>query len=175
MSDELEAIDGASLAERALQVQRVAQARFHQGLDWVTFFREMLGVNGVARTVFPTKALMAFFETTKEYVEIQEMVAQLRVRANIVRPEEPTRVITIRLPVSLHELLTDEANLRRTSVNKLCISKLLQVVDEKFVPNAKPPAHGKSGANASEPAAMQPAKLTPGGARPDPAAGGLVE
>jgi predicted HicB family RNase H-like nuclease len=116
----------------------VARALFHQGPDWVTFFREMLGVNGVVRTMFPTQELMGLFELTEEYTEIQQMVAQLRTQANIVRPDEPTRVITIRLPVSLHESLTDEAHLHRTSVNKLCISKLLQMVDDKFVPNVKP-------------------------------------
>jgi predicted HicB family RNase H-like nuclease len=143
MSEKVEAIDGASLATKASEVQRVARALFHQGPDWVTFFREMLGVNGVVRTVFPTQELMAYFEATEEYIEIQQMVAQLRTRANIVRPEEPTRVITIRLPLSLHESLTDEAHVHRTSVNKLCISKLLQMVDDKFVPNVKPPVPGK--------------------------------
>ncbi|HWB13221.1 MAG TPA: hypothetical protein VG826_28605 [Pirellulales bacterium] len=144
MSYEVE-IDGVSLATKAGEVQSIARALFRQEPDWVTFFREVLGVNGVVRTVFPTQTLMALFETTDEYVEIQEMVAQLRVKASVVPPEEPTRVITIRLPLSLHESLTDEANLHRTSVNKLCISKLLQMVDDKFIPNAKRPARGKPG------------------------------
>jgi predicted HicB family RNase H-like nuclease len=138
LMSEVEAIDGARITATAMEVQRVARALFHQGPDWVTFFREMLGVNGVVRTMFPTQELMGLFELTEEYTEIQQMVAQLRTQANIVRPDEPTRVITIRLPVSLHESLTDEAHLHRTSVNKLCISKLLQMVDDKFVPNVKP-------------------------------------
>ena len=45
--------------------------------------------------------------------------------------KEPTRVITVRLPRSLHESLKDEANSRKTSMNQLCISKLLQVIEEE--------------------------------------------
>jgi hypothetical protein len=44
-------------------------------------------------------------------------------------------VITVRLPKSLHESLRAEAHDRHTSMNKLCISKLLQVVDGELVPS----------------------------------------
>ena len=37
---------------------------------------------------------------------------------------EPTRVITVRLPVSLHQGLKDQAHEARTSLNKLCVAKL---------------------------------------------------
>ena len=49
---------------------------------------------------------------------------------------EPTRVITVRIPQSLHEALRIEAFEHRTSMNKLCISKLLQFVDSDNVPTA---------------------------------------
>jgi hypothetical protein len=39
-------------------------------------------------------------------------------------PREPTRVITVRLPKSLHESLKIEAHARNTSLNQLCIAKL---------------------------------------------------
>ena len=48
--------------------------------------------------------------------------------------EEPTKVITVRMPKSLHEFLRTEAHERKTSMNKLCISKLLQFVDNKVIP-----------------------------------------
>jgi predicted HicB family RNase H-like nuclease len=51
-----------------------------------------------------------------------------------VNPDEPTRVITVRLPKCLHEALRAEAHEHRTSMNKLCISKLLQFIDEGMVP-----------------------------------------
>ena len=47
---------------------------------------------------------------------------------------EPTRVITVRLPKSMHDALKDEAYEHRTSMNKLCISKLLQFIDGQQVP-----------------------------------------
>ena len=50
-----------------------------------------------------------------------------------------TRVITVRLPESLHEALKAEAVDHKTSMNKLCISKLLQaLIDEEE--NARQPA-----------------------------------
>jgi hypothetical protein len=38
-------------------------------------------------------------------------------------------MITVRLPKSLHEALQAEAHVHRVSMNRLCITKLLQVVD----------------------------------------------
>lgn len=120
---------------REAKVYRVAFELFRQDPDWVTFFREVLGVDGVVRQVFPTSADLAKFEQSREYAEIQQMVAKLRERSSEPQDSrEPTRVITVRLPKSLHESLRAEAHDRKTSMNKLCISKLLQIVDEGLVP-----------------------------------------
>ena len=43
-------------------------------------------------------------------------------------------MITVRLPKSLHESLRTEAHEKRTSMNKLCISKLLQMIDTELIP-----------------------------------------
>ena len=102
---------------------------------WVTFFREILGVDGVVRRAFPTAPELLAFEQTREYQDIQQMVAKLREKP--VEPaddREPTRVITVRLPKSLHEYLRNEAHERKTSMNKFCISKLLQMVDGELIP-----------------------------------------
>ena len=121
---------------RESKVYRVASELFRQDPDWVTFFREVLGVEGVVRRVFPAPMDLAKFEQTREYAEIQQMVAKLRERASEpADAREPTRVITVRLPKSLHESLRTEAHERKTSMNKLCISKLLQIVDEGLIPN----------------------------------------
>lgn len=110
--------------QKVLQVAR----QLHQGKpDWVTFFRETLGVNGAARSVFPTQDEYVKFEQSNEFSEIQKLVANLRTR-RVGGKNEPTRVITVRLPESLHEALKAEANDHNTSMNKLCISKLLQVL-----------------------------------------------
>jgi predicted HicB family RNase H-like nuclease len=114
------------------EVYRKADELYRQGPDWVMFFRQILGVNGVMRTVFPDAGQLAAFEQTTEYMAIQQMVAKLREKSN--GQSEATRVITVRLPQSLHESLRAEAYERQTSMNKLCISKLLQMVDDELVP-----------------------------------------
>lgn len=43
---------------------------------------------------------------------------------------EATAVITVRLPVSVHAALKSEAHRHETSLNKLCISKLLQPLQQ---------------------------------------------
>ena len=75
------------------------------------------------------------FETTSEYVEIQHILAEMRGRPqkrNLVNREK-TKMITVRLPESLHAALMQEANDLNTSMNKLCISKLLQIIDKDLV------------------------------------------
>ncbi len=47
---------------------------------------------------------------------------------------EPERMITIRLPKSLHEALANESEEVKLSINKLCITKLVQSVESRFVP-----------------------------------------
>ena len=116
----------------------VALAFFNTSPDWVTFFREVLGMDGVVRKAFSEPKALAEFELTEEYAEIQQMLAKLREQANIFPPKEPTRVITIRIPQSLHDALTSEAYEFQTSVNKLCISKLMQIIDGELVPSDKP-------------------------------------
>ena len=60
---------------------------------------------------------------------------KLREQRNATDTEsEPTRVITVRLPKSMHEYLRTEAHDLRTSMNKLCISKLLQVIEQDLIP-----------------------------------------
>jgi predicted HicB family RNase H-like nuclease len=118
------------------EVCRVASEMFRQTPDWVTFFREVLGVEGVARRVFNAPEEMEEFEQTAEYAELQGMVAKLRERSRYQsESNEPTRVITVRLPKSLHESLKAESHQRRTSMNQLCISKLLQIIDNDLVPS----------------------------------------
>lgn len=122
--------------ERRQELFRVANELYNQQPDWVTFFRKVLGVEGLARQLFPTAPELSTLEQSNEYTEIQQMLAKLRERGG-TPPDatEPTRVITVRLPKSLHESLRTEAHEKRTSMNKLCISKLLQMVDEDLIPN----------------------------------------
>lgn len=122
--------------EKVQEVQRVAETLYSQGPDWATFYREILGLEGVMRHTFPTQESLAEFEESQAYQEIQHMLTRLREqRPPAANPDDPTRVITVRLPKCLHEALRAEAHDHRTSMNKLCISKLLQFIDNQLVPS----------------------------------------
>ena len=124
--------------EKYQEVLQFAESRYRQNPDWVTFFREVLGVDGVARKTFPTYDELSTFEQSEEYDKIQKLLVKLREKRPSADTEsEPTRVITVRLPKSMHESLRTEAHDLRTSMNKLCISKLLQVIDEEMIPNER--------------------------------------
>lgn len=121
------------VGDRKKEAFRIADQLFRQNPDWVTFFREVLGVGGVIRRLFSEPKALFEFEQSEEYAEIQQMVAALRETSDVSSGgKEPTRVITVRLPASLHDSLKAEAHDRQTSMNKLCITKLLQVIDEQI-------------------------------------------
>jgi predicted HicB family RNase H-like nuclease len=129
----IQSMPGESREQTAL---RIASERFSKATDWVTFFREILGVDGIIRRTFSNPDELEAFERRDEYIQIQQMLAKLRERKEAQNEEgEPTRVITVRLPKSLHESLRHEAHSRQTSMNKLCISKLLQMIDNELVPS----------------------------------------
>lgn len=114
---------------------RVAEAAFAATGSWVAFYREMLGADGVVRKLFPTSETMRQFEKSSEFAELQEMVAAMRSQDNSKGDAaEPERMITIRLPKSLHDSLRIEAEELNLSINKLCISKLLQRIESRFIP-----------------------------------------
>jgi predicted HicB family RNase H-like nuclease len=124
--------------EKYDEVLQVAENLYRQGPDWITFFREVLGIDGVVRRAFPSLETLVEFEKSEQFDQIQQCLVKLREKRSISDPEnEPTRVITVRLPKSMHEYLRTEAHDLRTSMNKLCISKLLQVIDEGKIPNEK--------------------------------------
>lgn len=124
MNDALVQRDG--FASNCRKVLQVAKELYQSKPDWVTFFRETLGVSGAARNVFSSQDDYIQFEKSREYAEIQSMVVSLRNRKSPGNGTEPTKVITVRLPESLHEALKAEAASHKTSMNKLCIAKLLQ-------------------------------------------------
>ncbi|OHB70930.1 MAG: hypothetical protein A2V70_19545 [Planctomycetes bacterium RBG_13_63_9] len=121
--------------DKGEEVHRNARVLYSRNPDWVTFYREILGLHGIIRRTYPTRAALDEFEQTEAYGEIQQMLKRLREqRPAPVDPEDPTRVITVRLPKSMHEALRVEAYEHHTSMNKLCISKLLQFIDHEMIP-----------------------------------------
>ena len=124
--------------EKYREVLQVAENLYRQTPDWVTFFREVLGIDGAIRKRFPSFEALTSFEKSDEFEKIQKMLVKLREKRTSSDPEtEPTRVITVRLPKSMHEYLRTEAHDLRTSMNKLCISKLLLVIGEEMIPNER--------------------------------------
>jgi len=122
-----------TVEDRKREACRAAERVYRRAPDWVTYFREVLGIGGVVRRLFPDRDELAAFERSAEFAEIQLMLARLRQRSNVRTDfSEPTRVITVRMPQSLHETLQAEANSHCTSMNKLCITKLLQVIDNSL-------------------------------------------
>ena len=121
--------------EKRTEVKRTAEQLYAQRPDWVTFYRDILGLRGTVRQAFPTPDMLTAFEQTEAYQELLQLLTKLREQGPLAEnPDEPTRVITVRLPKSLHETLRAEAHEHRTSMNKLCISKLLQFIDNENVP-----------------------------------------
>ncbi len=123
------------LEKRGREVLRLAEIAFSQTGSWVVFYREMLGVDGVVRRLFPDAEQLRFFEGQEEFIELQEMVAAMRSQDPGKSTEvEPERMVTIRLPKSVHEVLLAESEDMELSINQLSICKLLQPVDTRFVP-----------------------------------------
>ena len=117
------------------EVLRVATGLFEAEPEWAIFYREVFGKEGVVRRAMSDEGQLAVFKESPQYETIHQMLAQLRqVNSTPLDGDEPTRVITIRLPKSVHESIRSEAFDRRTSMNKLCIFKLVQLIDAKFVP-----------------------------------------
>jgi hypothetical protein len=135
---------GLTLKRRPAEVRRIAIEVFPQTDSWVAFYRAILGADGVARKLFKGTDQIRFWESSPEFLEIQEMVTALRTEdPQKSDGAEPLRMITIRLPVSLHEALKVEASDHATSMNKLCLSKLIMSISPKFVPAEKGRIRGR--------------------------------
>jgi len=150
--------------EKYQPILQSARQLFESEPDWVTFFREILGVDGVVRRQFTRLEDLTAFEKSQEFEQIQKWLVKLREQKNSTDTEsEPTRVITVRLPKSMHEYLRTEAHDLRTSMNKLCISKLLQVIEQDLIPTERS-SGGPSRLNKPAPQPMaQPAAASIGG------------
>ncbi|MDO4557619.1 MAG: hypothetical protein Q4C47_01475 [Planctomycetia bacterium] len=125
--------------ERAARLRELwlqARSLYEQAGGWVSFYREVFGRQGLVNQMFPTPEELDEFRLSDTYFRLHGMLVELRTRSkdNVGR-EEPLRVITIRVPRSLHESLREEAYVCRTSMNKLCISKLVQLVPSALVPH----------------------------------------
>jgi hypothetical protein len=121
----------APAAHGATAVLEVAERLYAMRPEWVVFFREVLGVDGLVRRAFRTPEALIRFECSPEYGRIREMLDDLRTQQRDLPSERETqRVVTVRMPKSLHESLKAEAEEMKVSVNTLCITKLIKILDE---------------------------------------------
>lgn len=121
----------APAAHGATAVLEVAERLYAMKPEWVVFFREVLGVDGLVRRAFRTPDALVRFECSPEYGRIREMLDNLRTQQRDLPSERETqRVVTVRMPKSLHESLKAEAEEMKVSVNTLCITKLIKILDE---------------------------------------------
>lgn len=116
----------------ATAVLQVAERLHGMNPEWVVFFREVLGVDGIVRRTFSDPDALMRFECSPQYARIRELLDGLRARQNDqASVREAQRIVTVRMPRSLHETLKSEAEEMRVSVNTLCISKLMKLLDEQ--------------------------------------------
>ena len=116
----------------ATAVLQVAERLYAMSPEWVVFFREVLGVDGVVRRTFADPDALLRFECSPHYARIREMLDALRSRQRDKPSErESLRVVTVRMPRTLHETLKAEAEQCGVSINTLCISKLMKLLDEQ--------------------------------------------
>lgn len=116
----------------AKAVLEVAERLYGMEPEWVVFFREVLGVDGIVRRTFNDADALVAFECSPHYARIREMLDTLRTKQRDKPSDRETqRVVTVRMPRSLHETLKAEAEQMRVSINTLCISKLMKLLDEQ--------------------------------------------
>ncbi len=158
--------------ERSGEVLRLAIEAFPQTDSWVVFYREIFGLDGVIRKLYPSVDALRLWEQTDEFNEVHTMLAALRTHDNGKGDSvESQRMITIRIPASLHEALKVESDEAMLSINKLCITKLLHKMDARFVPEElgkrrgrKPGPQGKRPKKAEVPAIADVAAVGANGA-----------
>lgn len=137
---------------RCQQAFDVANDLFGNAPTWVCFYRELMGGRGLIHALFDNNTDFGRFLRTEQYHQIQMMLTALRSRDLPENdPNDPQRMITVRLPKSLHEAMCDEAGRLNISVNRLCISRMLQLLDPKMIPETHSKPRGRKPRTRSKP------------------------
>jgi hypothetical protein len=134
----------ATYESRVQSLTSAAAELFGLAPTWTAFYREILGADGVMKKCVCAGTEMATFECSPEHSKLLEMLTVLRSRDLPENdPHEQQRMITVRIPKSLHDSICEEANELAVSVNKLCISRLLQKVDKSMIPSSSQKRRGR--------------------------------
>jgi predicted HicB family RNase H-like nuclease len=142
---QLSAVDPSdSYDGRCRQTLLLAEEAFAKTGSWVIFFREILGIGGIVQQLFSDPDEFKQFTAGPEYATLHEMLAAIRSQDQSKSDAaEPERMITIRIPRSLHELLQEESKASGLSINKLAISKLLWPANPRFIPEQQGRRRGR--------------------------------
>lgn len=158
---------------RCQQAFDVANDLFGNAPTWICFYRSLLGGSGMIHSIFTDHDEFGRFLRTDQYHQIQQMLTALRSRDLPENdPNDPQRMITVRLPKSLHEAMCDEAGRLNISVNRLCISRMLQLLDPAMIPETKSKPRGRKPRNRkpegtpAQPVAESPAPQPPASPAP---------
>lgn len=136
--------EDADYFTREAEAMRVAEEAFAKTGKWVVFHRTMLGLDGAVLRLFPEPKMRQRFYRSRAMSELQEMIAAMRsTDTSKSDATEPERMITIRLPMTLHEVLSHEADAADLSINQWCISKLIQPLQDRHVPEPQGQRRGR--------------------------------
>lgn len=104
-----------------------AEELIQSGYTWAEFFRSVFGPDGLVFRYFNTPEMRERFRMSDEYRRLAGWLKNLHRSGNGERRNESenVRVVTVRMPSSLHSYLIQEAHRRNTSLNQLCIGELL--------------------------------------------------
>lgn len=91
----------------------------------IYFFEQILSNEGIMQKQFVNPTEIQAFLKSPEYKLIFSMQNELQSKDDQSDSKIDTSVITVRLPVKLHESLKSEAHDHHTSLNKICVRKLL--------------------------------------------------
>ncbi|MCE2811929.1 MAG: toxin-antitoxin system HicB family antitoxin [Planctomycetota bacterium] len=134
----------AKFEDRCHWVQQVAAELFGVAPTWTAFYRETLGVDGVAHRIFSESEEYRNYESSDCHSKVLEMLTVLRCKdVSDCDPTEVQKMITIRIPKSLHDRICAEANELDVSVNKLAITRMLQRVDMSMLPLSNQKRRGR--------------------------------
>jgi predicted HicB family RNase H-like nuclease len=107
-----------------MRIMRTATELYARKEHWSIFHQQVFGPTGSIKSTL-TRDEYAQFKTTENWTHLWRMMSDLRKRDCRASDRESERVITVRLPRSLHARLKQEAHEHETSLNQLCIDRLL--------------------------------------------------
>ena len=161
-------VDALSSDAKRKLVFQTATELFGVAPTWTAFYREVLGGDGISRALFEGADETREYESSDEHTKVLEMLTVLRSRDLPENdPHEQQRMITVRIPKSLHDAICDEANMLEVSVNKLCISRLLQKIDPAMIPSSTQKRRGRRPGSAGTKAIATSAESTTHSAETD--------